>query len=273
VSAALSQLAQAALAYAENGWPVEPLHSAPGGRCSCGKPNCTSPGKHPRTENGFKDASADPAVIRAWWARWPDANIGMMPGAAGLLAIDVDGPDGERAAQARGLLSEPTLEVITGRVDGGRHRWYRHPGGMIGNAPLGPHLDVRADGGYVLLPPSIHPTGRVYRWVGKLTEVAELPPPIIARLRNHRPAARHSAPGGLRLQVGERNTTLAAIAGSLRRRGCSPDQIVRMLAPLNADALEPVGADELGAIARSIARYAPSAAPKPALAGNWEGFK
>ena len=68
---------QFAKRYGQRGWSVFPLHNAPGGRCSCGKPDCGSPGKHPRTQNGLKDASTDPAVIAGWWKRWPAANIGI----------------------------------------------------------------------------------------------------------------------------------------------------------------------------------------------------
>src|SRR5207244_9929350 len=58
----------------------------------------------------------------------------------GHLVIDIDGPEGEAAARALGLLSEPTLTVTTSR---GRHLWFQHPGGHIGNAPLAPHLEDR----------------------------------------------------------------------------------------------------------------------------------
>src|SRR5439155_22631730 len=109
------------------------------------------------------------------------ANIGFVPGRAGLLVLDPDGPEGEAAAQALGLLSEPTTQVQTAR---GRHLYFQHPGGHIGNAPLAPHLDVRADDGYVLLPPSIPPSGVRYRWGSKLEELKPLPPAAVAALTN-----------------------------------------------------------------------------------------
>ncbi len=67
----------AALAYAARGWSVFPVHSLRDGICTCGKPDCDSPGKHPRTKNGHKDASIDEQQIRAWWTQHPDANIGI----------------------------------------------------------------------------------------------------------------------------------------------------------------------------------------------------
>ena len=69
----------AALDYIARGWRVVPLHApvlAVSGppACSCGKPDCGSVGKHPRTRSGLKAATADADVIGGWWAKWPDTN-------------------------------------------------------------------------------------------------------------------------------------------------------------------------------------------------------
>ncbi|MCH7480859.1 MAG: bifunctional DNA primase/polymerase, partial [Chloroflexi bacterium] len=84
-------LVSAALMYAsELGWAVFPVHSFADGCCTCGKSACASAGKHPRTRNGFKDAT-DPQTIEAWWSKWPHANIGIRTGAeSGLVVIDLD---------------------------------------------------------------------------------------------------------------------------------------------------------------------------------------
>lgn len=263
--------AEAALAYASHGWPIVPLHHARGGRCSCPNVHCDRVAKHPRTANGFHDASADPATVTAWWARWPEANIGFSPGRAGLLVIDVDGPRGEAAAQAMGLLAEPTLEVLTGR---GRHLWFRHPGGVIGNVDLGDELDVRADHGFVLLPPSVHATGRVYRWAGRVEDVADLPPGVAARLRPPVTSTEKMITGEM-ITEGGRNVTLTRIAGALRRHGCAEATIVAAIAVVNTDRCRPpLEVRELERIAASVARYAPMhTTPGPrALAGGWERF-
>src|SRR3990172_11227437 len=74
----------AALGYAEQGLPVFPIHSpisSNGGlTCSCANPKCDSKAKHPRTAHGFKDATTDAAIIKEWWSRWPNANIGIPTG-------------------------------------------------------------------------------------------------------------------------------------------------------------------------------------------------
>src|SRR5690606_26307359 len=122
-------------AYAANGWPVFAVRPR---------------SKLPATPHGFRNATIDPAELAAMFSA-PDMNSGFKPGGAGLCVIDIDGPAGQASAQRLGLLSEPTLEVVTPR---GLHLYFRHPGGTIGNRQLGDGLDVRADSGYVLLPPS-----------------------------------------------------------------------------------------------------------------------
>ena len=88
---ASTPLVVAALGYARRGWPVLPLHTATPHGCTCQQERCTSAGKHPRTPHGLHEASQDPEQIRAWWRRWPAANIGIRTGRdAGLLVLDLD---------------------------------------------------------------------------------------------------------------------------------------------------------------------------------------
>jgi hypothetical protein len=112
---------EAALAYAHTlGWAVFPLHhiDAPG-HCSCPKGNdCDQAGKHPRTPQGFKDASTEAATIRHWWSQWPQANIGVATGpASGFDVLDVDPRHGgqdslEEWEQDLGRLPD-TVEQLT----------------------------------------------------------------------------------------------------------------------------------------------------------------
>ena len=88
-----------ALYYASRGWPVLPLYSVEGGRCTCGDAACRSPGKHPRTQHGVKDASAKSRQINLWWRWWPSANVGIATGVtSGLLVLDIDPRNGGDAS-------------------------------------------------------------------------------------------------------------------------------------------------------------------------------
>ena len=128
--------------------------------------------KQPLTAHGFKDASNDEAVIRDWWTRWPDAGIGMPTGKInGDIVLDVDmdrerGIDGEAALQAlqtrEGTVIPTTRTVRTPR--GGRHLYFKHPGGAVKNSTskIGPGLDIKADSGYVIAPPSRNGNGQSY---------------------------------------------------------------------------------------------------------------
>jgi hypothetical protein len=165
---------ESVLLYASLGWRVMPLHSVTltgSIHCTCGYQDCQSPAKHPRTERGLKDATTDDATIRDWWRRWPGANVGIATGAdSGIVVLDVDAGKGGSDSLAA-LMSEhgeipETIEAATG--GGGMHIYFRHPGRahVIRNSAsrVGPGIDVRGDGGYVVAPPSSHISGGAYRW-------------------------------------------------------------------------------------------------------------
>jgi hypothetical protein len=190
------ELSEAALAYAARGWAVFPLFGVVlaaensgrcefnVSRCRCGRPGCSRPGKHPLLAHGLNDASTDPAVISAWWERWPWANIGLATGArSGFVAIDVDRPTGEtslRVLQAKVGELPPTLQAVTG--GGGLHILFAHTGGLrnsTGRLPGCPgelpNIDLRADGGALVAPPSMHVSGHRYRWVDPSASLAPAP--------------------------------------------------------------------------------------------------
>jgi hypothetical protein len=151
--AAVSERREAALYYASLGLPVFP---------------CAIRGKAPLTRHGVKDASSHREHVWQWWQHQPWANVAVAAGpASGWLVVDLDGPEGlaswERLCDRHGQAA--TLEQTTGR---GRHLVFEHPAGVeLGNSAgrLGRGIDTRASGGYVIVPPSVHPSGRRYRWV------------------------------------------------------------------------------------------------------------
>ena len=258
--------------YEAKSWPVFPLHTPVLGRCSCGNPTCKPVGKHPRTPDGLKAATTDLATLRGWWGQWPEANIGLATGgAARLVVLDVDGPEGEASLEAKeaeiGGLPD-TREVRTGR-EGGRHLYFRLPQSVdlanIKNSAhkIGDKLDVRASGGYVVVPPSLHVSGKRYEWVDGNAPVAELPLAWCEALakRGATTKTKHGgeAPpraAGERWGEGERNQRLCSYAGSLRARGYDQEAIVEALRKVNAERCDPpLDEAEVDTIAASVAGY------------------
>ena len=149
-------LLKAALAYAGRG-----LHVFP----------CEPGAKRPLTRNGYWDATTDRRTIERWWERWTTANVGLPTGKeSGIVVLDVDVEDGGLESLARlereGAPVPKTARTRTG--GGGIHFFFRYPGGteIRNNAGLlGLGLDVRGEGGYVVVPPSR--TQGSYEWLDR----------------------------------------------------------------------------------------------------------
>jgi hypothetical protein len=165
-------VSQAALAYAERGWPVLPLWWPEAtGDCACGLPGCESVGKHPiprLAPHGVHDASGQLDTVARWWQLVPHANVGIRTGSESrLVVLDVDGPPGRQALRAL-IAAHGLFQASWARTGGGGwHAYFAHPGGTVPSSAgrLGVRLDVRGEGGYVVAPPSRHWTGRRYRWI------------------------------------------------------------------------------------------------------------
>lgn len=157
---------QHALDYAQRGWAVFPVHTPTAdGKCSCHRNNCDRIGKHPRIGSGRNGATIDSELIERWWSTWPEANIGIATGKeSGLMVLDVD-DGGEDSLTGKPL--PDTVEQITG--SGGRHLVYKRPDDDARyktRVRFLPGLDSRADGGYIVAPPSLHESGKRYDWEG-----------------------------------------------------------------------------------------------------------
>ena len=180
------------LRYAALGMAVTPGYEiGPAGRCTCPQGGaCSSPGKHPRTTHGLLDASTDPVRIRTLVRRYPTANWAVRTGAtSGVDVLDVDPRHGGQetlARLARDYGPFPATVAATTGSDG-EHRFYLHHDGLRNSvARLGPGVDVRADGGHVIVAPSNHASGGRYRWQPDRapgeTPVAAWPPALAAAL-------------------------------------------------------------------------------------------
>jgi len=257
-----------ALFYASSlRWAILPVHTITDDRrCSCGRTECEDPGKHPRTLHGLNDASTDPERIRRWWTRWPMANIGVRTGeASGIDVLDIDprhgGDDSLDELVASSGESPRTVEQLTG--GGGRHLLFRHRPGMQSSVGRLPGIDVRGDGAYVVVAPSSHVSGQRYSWeLSSLpgeVEVAEWPTSWLKALRSSGGLVRAPAsPVKDQIPTGRRNETLASLAGTMRRRGMTEEEIQAALLVANERrCAPPLQEYEVASIAQSVARYAP----------------
>lgn len=196
-----------ALEYIASGWDVFPCRLD----------------KRPRVARGFHAASRDPDQVRAWWTQWPDASIGaVVPNALAVLDIDPR-HGGERTLKAlegeHGTLPT-TLTCRTG--GGGTHLFFNHTGEALrqGANVLGQGIDTRMPGkGYLVLPPSPHPSGTAYEWVDPKTPTADLPEWIRRALLPPPPPRRRArtmpaATGSDRYATAALDGELAAVVGA-----------------------------------------------------------
>ena len=256
----------AALSYIARGWSIIPAHSPTTSTCSCSRPTCSSPGKHPRVEwAAWQLRQPDEAQVRAWWLRWPDANIAIITGAVSeLVVLDVDPRHGgDEALRDLGALPA-TVTALTG--GGGQHLFFQHPGEPVPNAATQAGLDLRGDGGYVIAPPSMHMSGNRYTWEDS-SGPDEVPlAPLPAHVRTLGPSA--NAPSAIRrggpvdieelirdgIPEGARNDTLTRIAGSLAADTPDEGTILQVLDYVNRRGTlgKPLPDAEVVTIARSI---------------------
>jgi hypothetical protein len=204
-----------------------------------------------------------------WFRQRPDANVAIVTGAvSGLVVADLDlakAPEVAREFAERcggELPAAPT--VRTG--SGGLHLYFQHPGVPVrSRVGLFPGLDVRADGAFVVAPPSIHPSGGAYTWEADTAFVPPAPPWLIAEANAplasslvRPPNAAIGTGGAPKTYEGRRNPELFKIACAMRGQGYDRALIESELTVINGvRCVPPLSPDEVAQIARSAARYPP----------------
>ena len=240
---------RAALALAERGLAVFP---------------CRPGDKRPVTERGFLDATKDPAIVERWWRSNPDFNVAIATGSvSGIFVSDIDSVDAEaelrKLEAAHGALP-PTVEVITAR---GRHIYLRMPPNVdIRNSAskVAPGIDIRGSGGYVLAPPSLHPSGRRYCWsVDSASTLAAAPGWWLNKIAVTTNGNGGTPPTEWRELIkgvaeGVRDCSVAKLAGYLLRRQVDPYVALELLQTWNAtNCAPPLPPEDIARIVNSIA--------------------
>jgi hypothetical protein len=222
--------AEAAQRYLARGWAVLPLRARDKRPLVAWEP--------------LQAARPSARQVTDWFNHWPDANIGIVTGEiSNLVVLDIDpkhGGDVSRGRLERQFGRLPaTVEAITG--GGGWHLYFTHPGGLIRNRTgLAQGIDLRGDGGYIVAPPSIHPSGRPYVWVaGRSPDeiaLAALPRWILipsGGLRARRTLSdwRQLVRDGV--SEGQRNSSIASLTGHLLSHHVDPDVALELLLAWN----------------------------------------
>lgn len=240
---------EAALGYSRAGWNVVPLS-----------------GKRPMVPWArYQKTRVVEAEIRDWWARWPDANVGVVTGAiSGLVVLDVDGEEGLRALSEQGLAVPSTLTSKTG--GGGFHHLFRHPGGgqtIRSFVRKLPGLDLRGDGGIIVVPPSVHPNGTPYKWAND-EHIADPPAWLLELAHEVERAPVTPADWACDVERGGRNAHLTRLAGSLMVRMGRNEAMQVLMAWNLAKCKPPLTEAEVEVIVDSIAnREAAKPDPTP----------
>ena len=251
------ELLTTALRYADLGYRVFP---------------CIPRTKHPITEQGFKDASADSAQIERWWSQHPTANIGIA--AEGMLVVDIDGANNSWPGDADRSADLASACAVAQTPRGGRHYLFRRLAGKdwkCSTGKLAQGVDIRTDGGYIVAAPSVIAEGP-YSWADTLEledRLEQLPDPPawlvgeLDRLATGSPTLAHVAAGDAgetdanAIPAGQRNATLARLAGTMRRVGMGEAEIAAALRQTNLRCVPSLAEREVDRIVASIARYAP----------------
>lgn len=266
--------------------PLFPLQTIEEGLCSCGNPKCTAPGKHPIIRRSWKKVfTRDIDKICAWHSQYDGklnyaAATGKLETLGHLVVLDFDIP------------SHPIMRLLpttfSYRTGGdGRHFWFISQEPVQNSASaVAPNLDIRGEGGYVIIPPSKHVSGLVYRYDEDFSyDIAPLPNWLLSKLKNVKSGSitrqgtgkqdkdicqewiqlpvqeiRNRLDAGEQIPNGLRNTTIHRLLSSDRAKGTFHKKELWLKAQsyrLRAEEHKTITDNELSHIVSSVMKYAP----------------
>jgi putative DNA primase/helicase len=247
-----------AASYASRGWAVFPAHSIVGGACTCRR-NCNSPGKHPLATGWQKQATTDKDKAYKLFKKHPLSNIAIATGVKSrLLVVDID-PDKGGNDSLKVLIESypdfiPELDTYIVSTGGdGRHYYYECDIEFSNrvNCGLGKGIDIRADGGFVIAPPSNHKSGGIYK-----TSVEKPLRPLSDMMINLIGSKKEKLISDRVPEIfnqGCRNDAVMRHAGELFRQGISPTTIQSKLYEFNAMFCDPpLDTDEVESVFKSV---------------------
>jgi len=186
--------------------------------------------------------------------------VGIVTGSlSGIVVLDIDGDRGQQTMAENGFNTEFT---VIAKTPNGWHHYFKYTDDIARNyiGTVGPGVDIKSNGGYVVAPPSVHPSGEKYKWADDASpeEVELADPPMWMRERASA-AGNFSTPwdfGGAVWGEGVRNTNMASLAGTMFSRGFGYSSVLSICSSVNRENCEPPMQDaEVREVVDKIARY------------------
>jgi hypothetical protein len=243
-------LLDSALEYQKIGWfvlPIDPVKKQPLIKWA--------DRKHERPE---------PEEIRSWFEIWPDARVGVVTGSSsGIDVVDLDGPEAYVRFEALYGMPE-TIMQSTGRKEGGLHLFFKHKSNDLrcsAGKDENRGIDLRTDGGIVVVAPSQHPSGECYQWLNVnpaedgLDDLLEMPPEVVEHFQKQNGNYKDRKPITLDpVERGARNDTLTRLVGKWISKGLDHETVYLAAAGWNHKLNEPLDDKEVKTIVESIFR-------------------
>jgi Bifunctional DNA primase/polymerase, N-terminal/Protein of unknown function (DUF3631) len=241
-SESTNKLLTAALDYAARDWFVFPVHSVRDGVCTCGRTDCRNVAKHPCIKGWQHNASKDPDQIKRWWTKWPDANVGIACGPSRLIVLDEDIGHGgaESLASLERQHGPLPATMIVNSGGGGHHFYFRRNGTEIRNSAgvLGPGLDIRGDGGFIVASPSRHRSGNRYEIQESSPDPALIPDWVVEDGAKSKKKSKNAKPAEP-IKTGERHDRLTELGGRLIAHGKGKWAVIDAMLYANAQGSDP----------------------------------
>lgn len=253
------------LHYAELGLSVIPIYGIVDGKCNCNSDPCDSPGKHPRTK--WKSRSTkrlSKEQLKTWWKKYPNSNVGIVTGKiSGIAVLDIDGEEGVESLRKMGIELKDLPVTPTARTGGGGYHFiFKMSSSAKTRAGILPNVDIRAEGGMIVAPPSLHLSGNNYTWIPQKAfgevEIAEFDfsqikkKKTIKKKRSTDNATKWYEACLSGVGEGTRNDSAARLAGRYLSLGMSESEVKFMMEAWNARNHPPLPESEIETVVESI---------------------